>query len=122
MPLAALLWQEKGASLAIVRRFSAVAVVVVAILILTGLVLAIIQIESLAALIDTNYGIILSIKLLLVASLLVLAALNRFRFTPALEHGAKTAQPLLRSMLAECVLGAIILLAIVNLFRRGTVR
>ena len=45
-------------------------------------VLAIIQLESFAALIETRYGVILSIKLALVAGLLALAALNRFRFTP----------------------------------------
>ena len=45
----------------------AVAVPVVGVLVLTGLALAVIQLESFGALIETRYGLILSIKLALVA-------------------------------------------------------
>jgi copper transport protein len=100
-PLVALLWSRKGAALPVVNRFSAVAVPVVAVLALSGLTLAVIQLESFGALVTTRYGIILSIKLALVAILLGLAALNRFRFTLMLAHGA--VQPLSRSILLECV-------------------
>ncbi len=51
--------------------------VAVGLLVLTGLALAVVQLESFAALIETRYGIILSIKIALVAVLLGLAALNR---------------------------------------------
>lgn len=90
MPLAVLLRRKKGASLLVVQRFSRFAVAVVVILVLTGLALAAVQLESPSALFETKYGIILLIKLLLVAALLGLAALNRFRFTPALAHGSKS--------------------------------
>jgi copper transport protein len=118
LPLAMLLVQERSAALPIIRRFSAVALVVVAVLVATGIALAIVQLESLAALVDTRYGVILSIKLLLVGVLLILAALSRFRFTPALQRGARaaqpsgSAQPLLRSIVAECMLGLGILFAV----------
>ena len=111
-PLVAILRRPHGAPLPIMRRFSAVAVAVIGVLALTGLTLAIIQLESFDALIATRYGILLSIKLALVAALLALAALNRFRFTPALVRDAKAAAPLARSIVLEGVL-AIGVLAVV---------
>ncbi len=107
-PLAAIL-QEQAKPLPILQRFSSVAIVVVAVLALTGLTLATIQLESFAALVTTKYGIILSIKLVLVAALLVLAALNRFRFTPAMARNANATKPLSRSILLEGVLAVGIL-------------
>ena len=56
--------------------------------------LAVIQLESFRALIETRYGIILSIKLALVVMLLALAALNRFRLTPALASDHPNTRPL----------------------------
>jgi copper transport protein len=83
-PLVALLWSRKSAALPVVNRFSTAAVPVVAVLALAGLTLAVIQLESFSALVTTRYGNILIVKLALVAILLGLAALNRFRLTPAL--------------------------------------
>jgi copper transport protein len=108
-PLAALLLARKQAALTIVDRFSGIAVPVVGLLALTGLALAIIQLESFGALIGTTYGIILSTKLALGAALLALAALNRFRLTPALARDATVIKPLGRSILIECALAAGIL-------------
>jgi len=68
-----------------------------------------VQLERLGALADTKYGVILSIKLALVAVLLGLAALNRFRFTPALALSARAAKPLAWSIAIECALAAAIL-------------
>jgi copper transport protein len=102
MPLAAMAWRPTEGLLAVVIRFSRCAVPVVGVLVLTGFVIAVIQLESFAALIETSYGIILSIKLALVVVLLGLAALNRFRLTPALAAGPLNAPPLARSILAEC--------------------
>jgi copper transport protein len=85
------------------HRFSRVAVPVVAVLALTGLTLAVIQLQSFGALIETKYGIILSIKLTLVVVLSGLAALNRFRLTPALARNALNTRPLVRSILFECL-------------------
>jgi copper transport protein len=79
------------------------------VLVLTGLMLAVIQLQSVRALVETRYGIILSIKLALVVVLLGLAALNRFRFTPALARDPSNTPPLARSILLECVVAAAIL-------------
>jgi copper transport protein len=85
------------------KRFSAVAVPLVGLLVLSGLTLSIIQLGSLRALIETNYGIILSIKLVLVILLLALAALNRFVATPAVVVDRKDTRLLSGSILTECV-------------------
>ena len=93
-PLAAMAWRRHHGLLPVLHRFSRVAVPVVAVLVLTGLVLAIVQLESFRALIETSYGLILSIKLALVLVLLGLAALNRFRLTPALALYPRNTGPL----------------------------
>lgn len=103
-PLAALTSRPTAATLPVLNRFSRLAVPVVAVLALTGLLLAIIQLESFAALTGTAYGLILAIKLGLVAGLLALAALNRVRLTPALAEDRRAAPALKRSILLECAL------------------
>ena len=103
-PLAAMARRPTQPLLPILNRFSHASVFVVAMLVLTGLVLAIVQLESFRALIDTRYGIILSIKITLVAALLGLAALNRFRLTSGLASDPLNRRPLMRSILAECVI------------------
>ncbi len=66
--------------------------------------MSIVQLGSVRALIETNYGIILSIKLALVILLLALAALNRFVATPAVVADRKNTRLLSGSILTECVL------------------
>jgi copper transport protein len=102
LPLMALSQGPVQTLLSVLSRFSRAAVPVVGVLVLTGLVLAIIQLESLHALVDTKYGLILSIKVTLVVVLLGFAALNRFRLTPVLQSGSQNTRPLLRSIGIEC--------------------
>jgi copper transport protein len=101
-PLVAMARRPIPALLPVLNRFSRVAVPVVAVLVLTGLTLAIIQLESFHALIETSYGLILSVKIALVVALLGLAALNRFHLTPGLALAPVRTGPLVRSMVAEC--------------------
>jgi copper transport protein len=103
-PLMALIRTSGDAALPIVNRFSRTAMPVIGLLALTGLTMAVIQLESFGALVTTRYGIILSIKLVLVAALLGLAALNRFRLTPALARDASAAKSLTRAIVTECAL------------------
>jgi copper transport protein len=112
VPLAAMARKPAPALLRALARFARAAVPVVGVLVLTGLTLAIIQLESFGALIETRYGVILSIKLVLVIMLLALAALNRFRLTPALVLDPAATQPLVRSILLEGVVVAGILAAV----------
>jgi copper transport protein len=62
-----------------------------------------VQLQSFGALVETRYGIILSIKIVLFLMLLGLAALNRFRLTPALAAAPRHTRSLVRSILLECV-------------------
>lgn len=112
VPLAALAWRRDDTLPLVLKRFSAIAMPTVGLLVLTGLVLAMVQLGSIGALIDSQYGVILSIKLVLVALLLALAALNRIVFTPALARSPENTRPLLRSILLECAL-VLCILAIV---------
>jgi copper transport protein len=102
MPLAAMAGYPKAALLPVLNRFSRIAVAVVGVLVLSGLMLSVIQLESLDAIIGTKYGLILSIKLILVAVLLALAGLNRYLLMPALAADPLKTKPLRRSILAEC--------------------
>ncbi len=109
VPLVTIAKKPAPALLSVLDRFSRAALPVVGLLVLTGLTLAIIQLESFGALIETRYGLILSIKLALVFVLLGLAALNRFRLTPALAIDPAATQRLARSILFEGVVVAAIL-------------
>jgi copper transport protein len=101
-PLAAAVSKPAATPLPLLNRFSGIAVPVVAALAFTGFVLAVIQLEKPSALIETRYGLILATKLVLVLVLLALAALNRFRLTPALARNEQAAFALKRSILLEC--------------------
>ncbi|MCC8975795.1 copper resistance CopC/CopD family protein, partial [Bradyrhizobium brasilense] len=108
-PLAVLAWQRKDSLLRVLRHFSTLAVPVVALIALSGLALAVVQLESFHALIDTGYGNILVAKLVLVVLLLGLAALNRLVFTPAIAREFHRTRPLQRSIALEFVLMTAIL-------------
>lgn len=100
-PLAVLVSKPTIATLPIVNRFSRMAALAVGVLALSGLALAIVQLEKPEALLGTGYGLILSTKLVLVTALLALAALNRFRLTPALGRNETGMPALRRSTLLE---------------------
>lgn len=95
------------------RRFSRLGAAAVATLVLTALGNAVLWVGSPAALVGTAYGRWILVKLALFAVMLVLAALNRWRFTPALGAAApEEARRLLRrSIAAETVLGLAIVAA-----------
>jgi copper transport protein len=112
MPLTILVRQWRGAALPVVKRFSAIAVPMIGVLVLTGLSLAVVQLGSVAALVETRYGVILLIKLALVTLLLALAARNRFRLTPALAVDANAARPLSRSIALEDGIAVLVLAAV----------
>ncbi len=108
-PLAAMALHPTERLLPVLQKFSAVAVCMVGLLVLTGLTLSVVQLESLDAITETRYGQILSIKLILVAVLLGFAGVNRFLLTPALAAVPSATRPLARSIMAECVVVVAIL-------------
>jgi copper transport protein len=111
-PLLVLARKRTGAVLPVLLRFSRIAVAVVAVLVLSGFGLAIIQLESPGALIGTRYGIILLVKLTLVAMLLGLAVANRYLVTPAIKADPSNARALKGVVFYECV-AILLILAVV---------
>jgi copper transport protein len=96
----------------VVRRFSRAALFFVAVLLIAGTVIAVLQVRSIDALVMTLYGRILFLKLVAAAALLSLAALNKLRLTPALARGDPAAGRTLRKSIgAELALAALILVA-----------
>lgn len=98
---------------ALLRRFSHVAPVIVSVLILSGVMIAVVQVEHVENLITTNYGRLLLAKLGLVAVLLIIAAVNRWCFTrPAVAGDAITGRRLKQLISLEIVV-SVILIAVV---------
>lgn len=93
-------------------RFSSLAVPAAAVLVASGGILAVVQLGSVEGLIGTGYGHRLSAKLILAASLLSLAAINRLWLTPALAAGRLDARPRLRASIAGEAALALVILAI----------
>ena len=78
---------ERSDTVRIFRDFTFWAVASVALILLSGIGITLIQVDSISALFGTDYGFKLLIKIGLVIALLGLAGLNKIIFTPALEKG-----------------------------------
>jgi copper resistance protein D len=100
-------------------KFSKMAVIAVAVIMLTGFGNAGFLIGDAGALLTTDYGRVLLLKVGLFALMLVFAATNRFRLMPRLVSlgtmpmsiAAPTLSALRRSVLCEQVLGVLVLVA-----------
>ena len=114
LPLRHAVGQTEGARL--LHRFGNVASLTVALLVVAGLILAWLMTGSLSGLLSTAYGWTLLAKLGLVAGLMAFAALNKWRFVPALASGVPTAVSHLRgSIQIEATAVLLILLATATL-------
>ena len=104
-PLWLMLRQETAVSAgAVLRRFSQLAIWLVPCLALAGLAMGAVLIDSWGTF-RRAYGLILIAKATVFALLLALAALNRWRFMPALESGPTAARGALRrSIITEYLL------------------
>jgi copper transport protein len=94
-----------------VVRFSRLALPVVAVIAVTGLVRALDLAGGWRGLLDTGFGRVLDLKLLVFAAVLALAARNRYRLVPALVTRAGSLGALRRSVAGEVALVACVLLA-----------
>ena len=110
-PLWMLTWASDLPRIAhIMKRFGDTALVAVGGLTAAGALLLFFLLETSSAFFETAYGRLVALKLLLVAGLLCLAAVNKLRFTPSLLVGDAAVLPRLRlSIGAELVLAAVIL-------------
>jgi len=111
-PLAVVLRTEPVAeSSRILRRFSGLATLAVAVLVFAGAGLSVLQLADPRAIVGTAYGQIWLGKMVCVLVLLALAAFNRWRLTPALdETGTLAAARLRGSVYTEMVVAALVLL------------
>jgi copper transport protein len=109
MPLGLALRAGGGGATAMLFRFSCAIPWLLCILLVSGVVLAFIQVGTPTALLSTAYGTVLLVKLALVAALLGLAAFNRWRLTPAIARGdAAGRNALVRAVVVEIVIAVLI--------------
>ena len=114
LPLRHAVGQPEGARL--LHRFGNVASLTVALLVVVGLIFAWLMTGSFSNLLSTAYGWTLLAKLGVVSGLMALAALNKWRFVPALASGTPAAVPHLRSSIQiEAIAVLLILLATATL-------
>jgi putative copper resistance protein D len=98
----------RAAAGGVVRRFSSLGLASVATLLATGAVNAWYTVGSFPALLGTDYGRLLVLKLALFGAMLALAAANRLRHAPRMSAASESAAPLRalqRNSIAEAVLG-----------------
>lgn len=98
----------------VVKRFSTLALTAVGVLIASGSLAALDRLVLVEDLWETPYGISLALKIVLLAAVLGLAALNLLRWGPRLRRGLETRRAALllrRGVLGEAALLAIVLVA-----------
>jgi putative copper resistance protein D len=96
----------------VVPRFSRMGYVAVAALAATGAINSLLLVGHIEALIDTPYGRLLGLKILLFSVMVVLALINRFRLLPRLRRQPQPSAPiaaLARSVFFEQALGFAVL-------------
>ena len=108
--------RRSGDHALLLRRFSNIAVVSVIVLAVTGVVRALTELHSVSQLWSTGYGRALVAKTVLLAALVVLGWVNRYRLVPRLREAA-----LRRNVVAELMLfaGLIVAVALLTDLRPG---
>lgn len=120
LPLTLALSRGGDAGAQMLQRFSRRILPVVALLLVSGLVLAVVQVRKVEALWKTDYGVVLSIKLGLLVALFAAAAVNRAFLTGPAVGGvstipvAKAARPLRISIFLEILMVIAILITVAN--------
>jgi putative copper resistance protein D len=100
---------EPALQLNVVRRFSCLGIASVATLVISGIINAWILVGSFRALVVTDYGWILMLKIGVFVVMVTLAAINRLWLTPRLAAtDGKSLRALTRNTIAEIVLGLLI--------------
>jgi copper transport protein len=102
---------------AVLARFSRAIPWAVGGLVLSGAVLAVVQVEHWSALMATAYGNVLAAKLVLVLALLALAGWNRRRWTPAVMAGQPGGRRGLRHVIVAELVIAVLIFGLVAAWR-----
>lgn len=117
IPLAAVLRRDSFISKQALATFSHSAPYIVGLLVLTGIILAVVQVERPQALLGTAYGRVLSAKLTIVSIVLLIALWNRLRLTPAVFSDAPNARPRLIGAIAAEIVLLVIIIGVVGIWR-----
>ncbi|MEO8883193.1 MAG: copper resistance protein CopC [Devosia sp.] len=117
LPLVLLLRQPAGDAVPALRRFSALIPFVLGVLLIAGVALAIVQLAEPQELLTTDYGRVFLAKMVLVALLLLLGALNRWRLSGAAEGNGPGAKRHLATTIAIETLLVVAVFAVVALWR-----
>jgi copper transport protein len=115
LPLMLLLRGAPGA--AALLRFSRVIPWVLAVLLISGATLATLQLDAPESLWSTDYGRILSAKLLLVLLLLGVAALNRYALTARVQRGERDAKRWMQRLIGAELLLVLLVFALAAAWR-----
>ncbi len=102
-------------ALAILHRFSSMAILAVAALVASGIANSVMILESFSALTGTLYGWVLIAKILVFLGMMHFAVSNRFKLVPSLAQAASgehTRQRLNTNITAELALGTLVLAAV----------
>jgi copper transport protein len=97
-PLSAAMLRPNGT--AALSRFSRRILTIVAVILLSGLVLAVVQVQRIETLTTTEYGRVLLLKMAWVLALFALAALNRYWLTKKVQASKDSSVPYLRRLIA----------------------
>lgn len=109
MPLGLALRAGGEGATAMLARFSCAIPWLLGVLLVSGAVLAVVQVGTPVALVSTAYGSVLLVKLALVALLLALAAFNRWRLTPAVVRGDPAgSDALVRAVVVEIAIAVLV--------------
>jgi copper transport protein len=117
VPLFGLLRERGSGPTRALMHFSQAIPFVLAALLASGIVLAVVQIGHVAALWDTAYGRIFLAKCAALAALAALAGFNRFVLTPALVRGEGNAAQRMRASIAGEIALVLAIFGLVGLWR-----
>jgi copper transport protein len=115
-PLAAAMLREPAPE-AVLARFSRAIPWAVAALVVSGAILAVVQVAQPGALVTTAYGLLLSAKLGLVAALLAVAGWNRFRLTAEVIAGSMKPRRMLVRLIGVEIAIVVAILGLVAAWR-----
>jgi len=94
------------------RRFSSASLAAVGVLAASGTVNSYFLVGNVKALLTTDYGHLLMVKLLLFAAMICMAAVNLLRLTPRLPTDQSALRKIARNVIIELCLGALVLLLV----------
>jgi copper transport protein len=101
-----------SAAAGLLQAFSTRATGMITVLLTSAAILVWLQLEQIGDFLQTGYGLLLSVKITLVALLLLLAAANRWWLTPALAAGSDRTRRLLRISIGSEVLLAVLVIGV----------